>query len=85
MAKQKIHTPELYPKDDFVKVVPTTEPMGIYFALRHLYTNDKDVNDLHRLKKQKDKYLLEAAWKEVPSCEITILGKQLTLETVLNS
>ena len=61
MAKQKIHTPGLYPKDDFVKVVQTTEPMCICFALRHLYTNDKDVNDLYRLKKQKDKYLLEAA------------------------
>lgn len=39
--------------------------MGIYFALKHLYTNDKDINDLYQLKKQKDKYLLEAAWKEV--------------------
>ena len=43
--------------------------MGIYFALRHLYTDGKDVNDWYHLKKQKDKYLLEAAWKEVPSCE----------------
>lgn len=39
--------------------------MGIYFALRHLYTDDKDINDWYHLKKQKDKYLLEAAWKEV--------------------
>ena len=69
MTKQKIHTPGLYPKDDFVKVVPTTEPMGIYFALRHLYTDGKDVNDWYSLKKQNDKYVLEAAWKEVPSCE----------------
>lgn len=69
MTKQKINTPGLYPKDDFVKVIPTTEPMGIYFAMRHLYTDDKDVNDWYHLKKQKDKYLLEAAWKDVPSRE----------------
>ena len=43
--------------------------MGIYFALKHLYIDGKDVNDWYKLKKQKDKYLLEAAWKEVPSCE----------------
>ena len=67
MAKQKIHTPRLYPKDDFVKVIPTTEPMGIYFTLRYL--DGKDVNNWYRLKKQKDKYLLEAAWKEVQSSE----------------
>ena len=65
MAKQKINTPGLYPKDDFVKVVPTTKPIGIYTVLRHLYTDDKDVNDWYRLKK----YLPEAAWKEVLSCE----------------
>ena len=52
MAKQKIHTPRLYPKDDFVKVIPTTEPMGIYFTLRYL--DGKDVNNWYRLKKQKD-------------------------------
>ena len=69
MTKQKINTPGLYPSCDVTQVVPTSEPMGIYFALRYLYTNDKDVNDWYRLKKQKDKYLLEAAWKEVPSCE----------------
>ena len=69
MAKQKINAPGLYSKDDFVKVIPTTEPMGIYFALKHLYIDGKDVNDWYKLKKQKDKYLLEAAWKEVPSCE----------------
>lgn len=67
MVKQKINAPGLYPKNDFVKVIPTTEPMGIYFALRHLYTDDKDVNDWYSLKKQKDKYLLEAVWKEVSS------------------
>ena len=66
MAKQKINTPGLYPKDT-TKVIPTTEPMGIYFALRYLYMNDKDVNDWYKLKKQKDKYMLEAAWKNVPS------------------
>jgi len=69
MAKQKINTPGLYPSDNIVKVIPTTEPKGLYFALRYLYTDDKDVNDWYKLKKQKDKYLLEAAWKEVPSCE----------------
>ena len=69
MTKQKINTPGLYSKDDFVKVIPTTEPMGIYFALKHLYIDGKDVNDWYKLKKQKDKYLLEAAWKEVLSCE----------------
>lgn len=69
MTKQKINAQELYPKDDFVKVVPTTKPIGIYTALRYLYTDDKDVNDWYKLKKQKDKYVLEAAWKEVPSCE----------------
>lgn len=59
MTKQKINTPGLYSKADFVKVIPTTEPMGIYFALRHLYTDDKDINDwYYHLKKQKDKYLL---------------------------
>lgn len=52
MAKQKIHTPRLYPKDDFVKVIPTTESMGIYFTLRYL--DGKDVNNWYRLKKQKD-------------------------------
>ena len=69
MIKQKINAQELYPKDDFVKVVPTTKPISIYTVLRYLYTDDKDVNDWYRLKKQKDKYLLEAAWKEVPSSE----------------
>jgi hypothetical protein len=69
MTKQKINTPGLYPKDDFVKVIPTTEPIAIYFAMRHLYTDDKDVNDWYHLKKQKDKYVLEAAWTDVPSCE----------------
>lgn len=69
MTKQKINAQELYPKDDFVKVVPTTKQIGIYTVLRHLYTDDKDVNDWYKLKKQKDKYVLEAAWKEVPSCE----------------
>lgn len=63
MTKQKYQC--LYSKDDFVKVIQTTEPMGIYFALRHLYTDDKDINDWYHLKKQKDKYLLEAARKEV--------------------
>lgn len=56
MTKQKINAQELYPKDDFVKVVPTTKQIGIYTVLRHLYTDDKDVNDWYRLKK----YLLEA-------------------------
>lgn len=69
MIKQKINAQEFYPKDDFVKVVPTTKPISIYTVLRYLYTDDKDVNDWYRLKKQKDKYLLEAAWKEVPSSE----------------
>lgn len=36
MTKRKY--PCLYSKDDFVKVIPTTEQMGIYFALRHLLT-----------------------------------------------
>lgn len=65
MTKQKINAQELYPKDDFVKVIPTTKPIGIYTALRHLYTVDKDVNDWYSL----NKYLLEAAHKEVTSCE----------------
>ena len=65
MTKQKINAQELYPKDDFVKVVPTTKPIGIYTALRYLYTVDKDVNDWYSL----EKYLLEAAHKEVISCE----------------
>lgn len=65
MTKQKINAQELYPKDDFVKVVPTTKPIGIYTALKYLYTVDKDVNDWYRL----EKYLLEAAHKEVISCE----------------
>lgn len=65
MAKQKINAQELYPKDDFVKVVPTTKPIGIYTVFRYLYTDDKDVNDWYRLKK----YSLEADWKEVLSCE----------------
>ena len=65
MTKQKINTPGLYSKDDFVKVIPTTEPMGIYSALKHLYIDGKDVNDWYRL----EKYLLEADHKEVISCE----------------
>ena len=32
MTKQN-NTPELYPKTDFVKIVSTTEQIGIYFAL----------------------------------------------------
>jgi hypothetical protein len=28
MTKQKIHTPGLYLKDDFVKVIPTTEQLN---------------------------------------------------------
>ena len=65
MTKQKINAQELYPKDDFVKVIPTTKPIDIYTVFRHFYTDDKDVNDWYRLKK----YLLEAAHKEVTSCE----------------
>lgn len=74
MAKQKINTPGLYPKDDFVKVVPTTKPMGIYFALRHLYTddkdvNDKDVNDWYTTMKYAKKRSKECewGWETVPS------------------
>jgi len=69
MTKQKIDTPGLYPSNDVTKVIPTTQPHGLYFALRYLYDCNKDVNDWYHLKKQKDKYLLEAAWKDVPSCE----------------
>lgn len=78
MAKQKINAQELYPKDDFVKVVPTTKQIGIYTVFRYLYTDDKDVNDWYRLKK----YLLKAAWKEVLSCENYNPCKLQTLETV---
>lgn len=38
MAKQKINTPGLYPMNT-TKVIPTTEPQGIYFALRYLCMN----------------------------------------------
>lgn len=57
MTKQKINAQELYTKDDFVKVVQTTKPIGICTALRYLYTDDKDVNDWYRL----EKYLLKAS------------------------
>lgn len=65
MATQKINTPApgLYPKTDFVKVVPTTEPKGLYFALRYLYADDKDVNDWYFTLKNKDK--CEAGWKDI--------------------
>ena len=69
MTKQKINTPGLYQSSDVTKVIPTTQSHGLYFALRYLYDCNKDVNDWYKLKKQKDKYLLEAAWKDVPSCE----------------
>ena len=63
MTKQKTNAPGLYPKTDFVKVVPTTEPTGIYFALRYLYADDKDINDWYFTKKNKNK--IEAGWKNV--------------------
>lgn len=71
MTTQKINTPApgLYPSSDVTKVIPTTQPHGIYFALRYLYDTYKDVNDWYNIKK---------------SGVITILGKLLTLETVSN-
>lgn len=69
MSKQKINTsglclkdPGLYSKDT-VSVIPTTQPHGLYFALRYLYTNDKDVNDWYRCKKNNEDY--SQFWNEI--------------------
>lgn len=68
MTKQKINTPGLYQKDA-TKMIPTAEPVGIYFALRYLYDSDnKDVNDWYFKHKHKHKEKYKAAcWTDVPS------------------
>ena len=67
--------PELYPLDT-VKVIPTTKPHGIYFALRYLYEGYNDIVDPWEESKSKTKAdydladvdsLLKKAWQSVPS------------------
>lgn len=62
MTKQKINTTGLFLKDT-IKVIPTSEPMGIYYALRYLYSDDKDVNNWYNIKKNGGDY--EQFYKEI--------------------
>ena len=60
--------PQLYPLSS-VNVIPTTQPQGIYYALRYLYEDDKDVNAWYRSEKNYKtsvKDLIERAWQSVP-------------------
>lgn len=65
MTTQKINTPApgLYPSSDVTKVIPTTQPHGIYFALRYLYDTNKDVNDWYNIKKRGSDY--DQFYKEI--------------------
>lgn len=73
--------PELYPLDT-VKVIPTSKPHGIYFALRYLYEGYNDVIDpWEETKRESDvDSLLKSAWESVPS-GIQILSKIEKLNT----
>lgn len=65
MTNQKINTPApgLYPSCDVTQVVPTSQPHGLYFALRYLYDTNKDVNDWYNIKKSGGDY--DQFYKEI--------------------
>ena len=81
MTEQKIVTPG-FNIADTTKVIPITSPVGVYTALRYIYSDDKvirDVNDWYvrqknkkkRKRKHKDKNKASFedihGWNDVPS------------------